>query len=287
MDSPNSSAPARQRSAATAGLSSVAAGVSSAAAVPPPVTAATDLGVTNRPPPVAAPSHPEHQSSRADNDDDDFFDLPGAPLTTTTATNNNNNNTTLTKWQEFPPPPLSHYNTPHHHPSWNPTLPKPPEKHSSLAPELEKAIATREKAAEMFAKEQEEIAREILGVDERIKEKRQALEEVRNNKRQLQFERGKDKQTVMIEMEDHMIVEQGLLEELGCLGQERRFLEGKGREGVEGWLRGEWRGIGGIRRTGGVFATSGGVVERLIPMLWHFAGVFMAPISHCGGVSGG
>ncbi|KAK4181860.1 hypothetical protein QBC36DRAFT_305905 [Triangularia setosa] len=223
MDSPNSTSRVRQRSAAASASLAVAAKIPSAGAPPSPALAAT-------------PFTPERRKSWFS----DFPPLGALPITTTTA-----GGTTLKNWQQFPHPPLSHYDTTHHYSFWNPALPQPAEKHSSLSPELETAIANREKGTKWFTDEQGRINSEVMGVDSRIKGKQQALEQVRHNKLQLKFQRGKDTQTLKVEIEHYTVVEKEVLEELESLGKERKRLAARGKEMIEQWLRGEWRAYRG------------------------------------------
>lgn len=80
---------------------------------------------------------------------------------------------------------------------------------------------------------------EILAMEERIRGKQQALEQVRRNKMELRFDRTKDNQGVAVEMEHLVFVERELLGELEVLGREREGMVRRGREVVEGWLKGE------------------------------------------------
>lgn len=80
---------------------------------------------------------------------------------------------------------------------------------------------------------------EILAMEERIRGKQQALEQVRRNRMELRFDRTKDTQGLAVEMEHLVFVERELLGELEVLGREREGMVRRGREVVEGWLRGE------------------------------------------------
>ncbi|KAK4204141.1 hypothetical protein QBC40DRAFT_250424 [Triangularia verruculosa] len=216
MDAHNSAARNHQRSArdssAAAGVSSPAAGVSSSRAGP---AAAHDVTL----PPTA------YQNS-------ELFDL--SPMTFF----DNTEGTTLEKWNRFPPPPLSHYDTPHHT-YWNPAKPQPPEKCSPIGPELEQAIDKRVDSTNIFADKQNEIRTEVLAIDEAIRNKQQALEEIRLNKRELNCNKSKDADAFIVEMEQCLFVEQDLIEELEWLREGRQALAKEGKERIEEWLRAE------------------------------------------------
>ncbi|KAK4644409.1 hypothetical protein QC761_304545 [Podospora bellae-mahoneyi] len=144
----------------------------------------------------------------------------------------------LTSWQQYPPPPLSNYDTPNY-PFWNPAQSKPREEAPSLGPELERSVGERERQTGQFGTEQYRMREEILAMEERIRGKQQALEQVRRNRMELRFDRTRDNQGVAVEMEHLVFVERELLGELEVLGREREGMVRRGREVVEGWLRGE------------------------------------------------